>query len=119
VRLIILLVLDLECAMVRLTSHFPTLTLSMTEKTPPKYILPQEVPRESRGEASKALPEVVLEAVLEESSSVYWPKVMSKASSFAAIRRFAASITSFSADSWLEWKGTVVGVLSDRNNARR
>lgn len=75
--------------------------------------------RDSRGEVSKGLPEVVLEEVPDESSSVYWPKAMSKASSFAAICCFAASITSCSADSWLEWKRAVVGVLSDRNSACR
>jgi len=73
----------------------------------------------SRGEASRELSEVDSEEVPEESSSVYWPKAMSKASSFSAIRCFVTSITSCSADSWLEWKGAVVGVLSDRNSARR
>jgi hypothetical protein len=47
------------------------------------------------------------------------PKALSKAESLAAIRCFAATITSCSVAAAYDWKGMVVGVLSARNSARR
>jgi hypothetical protein len=73
------------------------------------YILLQ-VLGEFRGEAPKEL--------LEE-SPVYLLKTISKASSLASIRFSAACMTSCSRVLWVEWKGKVVGALSERNSASR
>jgi hypothetical protein len=94
--LVILLVLEVEHAMVRLTSYFLISIPSMTERTSPKYIFLQGVPREFREEAPKEVPDVAFEEVPEESSSVYFPKALSKASSSASIRFLASCIISFS-----------------------
>lgn len=80
------------------------------ERISPLYILLQ-VLGEFREEAPKELP--------GESPSVYLLKTISKASSLAAMRFLAARMTSCSGVLWVEWKGTVVGALSERNSASR
>ena len=61
----------------------------------------------------------MFEEIPEEVSSVCEAKAASKADRFTSIRFIAASIASCSVSLLLEWNGTVEGVLSARNSARR